>query len=621
MIDRTGTSLGSGRATQPTEKTSVLAQTPEANATGAQAAGPVVVDAFAQGGRGPASRENGPALAALARFGGQQGDPVSGVPSEAELRAQLADLAKLKSAAEGLGVIKEVAGWLTGGATRGAARSRDEFIRNIERQYESLSARGPLSPEARAVLAESISQAMGVTRQVAKLEGEVGELALAGVAGVAVAGVGVVVAAPMLGSGLALTLALTGCGGGATTPGANRPAAAPRSGRPRHLFKPSAGLAEPNALSGVVEGGTPAYTAYNPDNPNTFLKPGMKATFFGQPVDCASNVEGPVMPVSAERLAELSALTGLPVNAVTPALSWTPSGNTDICSPSAKSRSGASTIFVNPDDARGGVGMLTASGEQSDGRTAFFGPWGQGGQNGKGANAGIVGSFVAFRQQWQATDPIQPWLNGGVARIQSRQTVGSLEVGSGSDDTVQAKQQIATTFINVVAAREGKTNQLQYLFNTAIKRANTADWSKVGWFQHGGLWFDPGQGGMAVVDGPVKPSGQSVTDAAGVSLYTSQGDETAHEPFADKTFDVTISFAQLLNSMRAVAAGKLNLSDPAHVTDDHMAQVWGSKWNDRASWVLLSTDVGQEVHNPEPLRQAHIGGGFKSLFVGTQPTP
>ena len=38
----------------------------------------------------------------------------------------------------------------------------------------------------------------------------------------------------------------------------------------------------------------------------------------------------------------------------------------------------------------------------------------------------------------------------------------------------------------------------------------------------------------------------------------------------------------------------------------------------RSDWVLLSTTMAQEVHNPFSNRQALIGGNFKQLYVGPQ---
>ena len=81
--------------------------------------------------------------------------------------------------------------------------------------------------------------------------------------------------------------------------------------------------------------------------------------------------------------------------------------------------------------------------------------------------------------------------------------------------------------------------------------------------------------------------------------------------------DRAIGFDQLQSVLRIVTGRKLSV-DTAAVTDEQLASVWGSAWNDRNAWVMLSGDVGQEVYNPDSTRKVQIGGGFKSLYVGPQ---
>ena len=58
--------------------------------------------------------------------------------------------------------------------------------------------------------------------------------------------------------------------------------------------------------------------------------------------------------------------------------------------------------------------------------------------------------------------------------------------------------------------------------------------------------------------------------------------------------------------------------DVSKVGDSDVAAMWGSAWNDRDSWVLLSSFVGQEVYNPDGARRVQIAGGFRDLYVGPQ---
>jgi hypothetical protein len=176
------------------------------------------------------------------------------------------------------------------------------------------------------------------------------------------------------------------------------------------------------------------------------------------------------------------------------------------------------------------------------------------------------------------------------------------------------------TFLNNTCARtvSGQPCQVQYLFNTAIARSGVSDWSQVSWFKNGDVWFDPAQGGIPIVDGPIFASGQLTMDSrTRLPLFVSQGSATQHGSFSGRTFDVTISFEQLQNVLRIVAASRLGV-ELAALTDAQVAMVWGAAWNSREAWTVLSGDVGQEVYNPDSAYKVQIGGGFRSLYVGPQ---
>jgi hypothetical protein len=264
------------------------------------------------------------------------------------------------------------------------------------------------------------------------------------------------------------------------------------------------------------------------------------------------------------------------------------------------------------------------AGLQDDGLSAFLAPYGDAGQNGQGANAHIMGTFVAFRQDWHAADPIQPWLLDTKARIVTTQTVGDTATGDATrpSEFVQVKQQMAVTFLNLQCAKTmlspATPCQIQYLFNTAMLRTGVTDWGSVAWANAGGVMFDPGQGGIPVITGPVKAPGLATTDAAsGLELFTSQGNPTQHAAFTNVGFDIRLGFDDLMNAARIVAGRKQDMA-PEAVDDAGMAALWGAAWNEPAQWVLLSAEVGQEVYNPYPAKKAWIGGNFSQLYVGPQ---
>lgn len=437
----------------------------------------------------------------------------------------------------------------------------------------------------------------------------------------------------MAASLLAIALLVSACGGGGggdTAPetgggggeqaqdNGNSTGPTPQDGPDVLYFRPSAALAAAGAVD-KVSGGNKLFAAWNPRDPNTALKPGMKVMFFGSAQGCAAGTEGPLVSLADSRLAAVASLTSMPHAAALPALRWTPAAASAGCDAEAQGRSGASTVFLNADDSSGAVGMLTTSGKQDDGNAPFFGPFGAGGQNGAGTNAHITGTFVNFRQPWGVADPLQPWIGNAAARVRSVQSMGAVQLDT-AGEAVQAKQQMMATFLNTTCIRTltGQPCQVQYLFNTAIARSGVSDWSQVSWFKNGDVWFDPVQGNIPIVDGPIYASGQMTTDSkTRLPLFVSQGSATQHQAFAGRTFDVTISFDQLQNVLRIVAASRLSV-DRASLSDAQIASVWGSAWNDRNAWVLLTGHVGQEVYNPSSTHKVQIGGGFKSLYIGPQ---
>lgn len=431
----------------------------------------------------------------------------------------------------------------------------------------------------------------------------------------------------------AALLAMAGCGGGGggsssdtSSGGSELPsggtttAPALTLGNDSFLFAPDASTTRSSLDS--VGGGTALFARWDPNNAQTALKPGMKVMFFGTGQGCTFGTEGPLAALTDSALSSVATLTGMSAAATTD-MHWTPSGAATGCADSAQTQTGASSVFVNGAASGGGVAMLTTSGVQTDGSTPFLGPYGATGQDGNGANAGITGTFVNFRQVWSASDPVQPWTGTAAARLRSVQSVGSVQTNASAGETTQAKQQMMSTFLNLACVNEVKANgkpcQIQYLLNTSIVRSGVSDWSTVSWFQNGGLSFDPAQGSIPVIDGPIKATGTSTVDQeTGLALFTSQGVATQHGTFTNQAFDVTISFDQLLNVVRMVTAKAYGVSVSA-VTDAQLATEWGSGWQDRSQWILLSADVGQEVYNPNNSRRVEIGGGFSQLFAGTQP--
>jgi hypothetical protein len=339
----------------------------------------------------------------------------------------------------------------------------------------------------------------------------------------------------------------------------------------------------------------------------------MKIVFYGRPhASCAAPADG------GGTIAPDAQAAHAP-----PALAWTPDPASDDCRRAGRFAKERPLVAIDTAARPPVVGLVTTTGPDAEGRPAVFGPWGSGGQDGRGTNAGIEGTFVIFRQDWSGSTAHHPWAGrpARAARLRSIQSVSDASVGSGPQTAaaVQVKQQIVVTVMNTACRRApGHACQFQYLLNTAIYRAGVSDWAPIPWFANANVMFDPAQGGIPVIEAPVKEAGVDTADGRSrLSLFTSQGEATQHADFANKVFDVRVSFEQLQNALRAMQSKALGVPVD-RIGPRELAQLWGPAFDDPAAWVLLSADVAQEAHNPDPSRHASISGSFVDLYVGPQ---
>lgn len=413
----------------------------------------------------------------------------------------------------------------------------------------------------------------------------------------------------------AVTLAvLVGCGGGGGTSGAPLPPEAPLP--PVTEVYPKVISSEAFTLKPgpewVAPGGVVdlAYAGWNPGPGSAVLRPGMKVLFFGHPTTSSPGPVGPTSPGTRADFGPLEAWTGLGWAAPELERRFLPADG------SGHAR-GPSWVYVNANGEAGGVALATITGPSPGGAPNLIVPFTAAGQDGKGANAHLTGTFVAFRQDWQRGDPLQPFAGGKALRLSARLSVGQLSVGA-ADGMRQAKQQLQFTLINPECRRSGGGNlcQVEYLFNTTIARSHTTHWSQVGWFQRPQLWFDPAQGNMPVVDGSLgAPGSSAVHDESGLPLYRSFGSPSRHEPHGPEVFEVQVKFEELLSTLRLVAAR--SLQRPVEVIDQAaLEQVFGPAATDPAAWSLLSVSVGQEISNAQPEEAVSIGGALHQLYVG-----
>ena len=355
------------------------------------------------------------------------------------------------------------------------------------------------------------------------------------------------------------------------------------------------------------------------------MTPGMKIAFFGVSDECAADAaNGPVTGGSDAEFSAAQVRTGMAADAVTAATRWTPSGSTPACGATAQDRSGPNWIFLNPSDTGGGIGMFTQGGLDAAGQKPFLTTTSPAGIDGTGYNANGLANFVAFRQAWNDANAIRPWLSSTdqaavEARVVSHQSMGSADVGVNDGTTVQVKQQIMVSLINTECQKGvQRPCQIQYLFNTAAVRAGVTDWEAQSPSAQGKVWFDRVQAGLPIVAGMVPAKGGAVLDVeTGLPLYRSAGAATQHGAFFNQPFDLRISFGELQNAARIVAARQMGIAASA-VTDEQMAARWTAQWNQPQAWTLVSSTFGHEIYNAAATtRHSHIAGGFRDLYVGS----
>lgn len=373
------------------------------------------------------------------------------------------------------------------------------------------------------------------------------------------------------------------------------------------------------------------FSAWNARNAKGGLAPGVKVMFFGRADACERDaVNGPTVATGNPRLQQSLELTGIDYDGAG-GLTWTPSGDTDQCSPAARRKAGDSFVHLNPDPKRGGVALFTYTGRDTDtGRDPFFHPFEATGQHGGGANAHISGTFFAIRFASEGQDAIAPWSGQPAGRepalvFSSQQSVVRAEVPSpklvSPEAGTQVKQQMIFTLMQrdcwrTLGRSQGKLCQIQYLLNLAVYRTGVEDWSTVPWFRDAGVQFDPAQNSVAVVHGPVPRQGRDAVDgASGLPLYTSLGAPSQHAEFRDKRFSVRVTLEQLRNALRVATAARLRKA-ARDVTPREIAAEFGDRWADADSWALLSVNIGQEVYNRDRTRRAFIAGNFRDLMVG-----
>jgi hypothetical protein len=409
---------------------------------------------------------------------------------------------------------------------------------------------------------------------------------------------------------LALAVLTGACGSGSDS----APAPGPPPAMPPPVLGPA--LAGTGALQFLAAGAVVAQWNSTPDP--ELESPGMKVQFFGAANGCPGATNGPADMGPDAVFAQSADQVGLAAGAA--AQRWTPIASAALCAEGSLGLGGPPYVMADTRADSGGIAFYTQAGVPSGTPAPFFGPFGAGGQDGGGNNGFIVGTFVSFQQDWQDAGALQPF-TGGAVQVHAPITITRLDPGgmAGLTTVVQVKEQFRVSFVNpsCIAAGLGATHhcQVQYQFPVAIARPDVTDWSTQSWFVPDVL-FDPGQGGVPVIDCPLPAAGADGRDRqTGLSLFTSLGALSQHAAAPLQDYAAQITFAQLENALRAIEARGGDGSDAA------VAASWGAQWNDPTAWVLLATGVGQEVFDPLADHVATIGALLHDITVTPTHTP
>jgi hypothetical protein len=380
---------------------------------------------------------------------------------------------------------------------------------------------------------------------------------------------------------------------------------------------------------------SPDYFAnWNPGGPK-MLKPGLQIDFWGRANGCDPALrDGPVSGTGNPLFDHAQALTAIALDPDRKDLRWSPSGNSPQCERDITGETGPAFVHVNTDREHGGIGLYTHTGPLvRNGAALFWGPFGQDGQNGKGANRYVEGTFVVFRFDWRGGNTVRPWSGheaqdgaGPRAVLRTTESVSAYDIefaGADERSVTQLNQHFGATFLNTKCMADrpvGGICMLKYVFHTAIMRKNVARWDTIPWFNSASLLLDPVQGGMPVFIGPLKQNGEKTLarSAKTLDLWTSQGAATRHSRYPMTAFQAAISFRQLKNAL-VVAASRLTGRSTDSIAVADIAKYFGSSWSEADTWVLVDFVAAQEIHNTDMTKQAYLGGGYKEIFVGVSP--
>jgi hypothetical protein len=343
---------------------------------------------------------------------------------------------------------------------------------------------------------------------------------------------------------------------------------------------------------------------------------GFHVNFFGSGQGCAAHaLNGPAGPLNTAQRRQLAA-TDTAFSPAPGARVWSPLPDATQC---AASPTTVGPAFIAASSNGGPLQLFNAV--RPAGSAAFWGTFGATGQVGKGTNATSNGTFVNWAFDWRHGYGVQPWADGNGAHditVSTDEAVPATMVQSPPGvRPSQAHQKIELGFVNTAclsAVSDKILCQLHVMFDIALVRQQGVNWSRLKFAQQAHLLFDRAQGGLPIIEGPLKQSGASTyLGGSQTAVWTSTGAATQHGTFPMQHFGAMFNFNQLVAALRGVAAHQSRQTGASN--DTGMPALFGPRWNDPAAWRLGLVMIGQEVHVGDRNTTAYIGGEVGSLSV------
>lgn len=336
---------------------------------------------------------------------------------------------------------------------------------------------------------------------------------------------------------------------------------------------------------------------------------------------------------------------------------WAPKTPTESVCPTTKA-SGASYAIYTKGTSTPGIGLFTMSGKSF--HNEFWRAHPSNGVNGTGNNANISGTFFNFLQQPDYYNPIKPFSGNSndysVKRmiLESTQSVYNVSTYGDTTTIAQVQQKADVVLGNKACLDERKNSpslvcQINYIQHAYINRREYKDGKAIptesfAWNQYARYNFDPQQGGMPYLSGPLKGNGEVTQLSYGgrkYTLWTSRGASTQFQSdtfprtdpatglavtsFENLTFRTEMTFNQYLTFLKILGADYLSQQTsktfyPEDISDQYMASKFGSKWNDPNEWIVMRIGFAQEAMNPnQETESITLGGNIKMINVQALP--